>query len=139
MDYLREYAKRKEREAIILGWIPRGIGFWFWFGITIYLWRVKLVNIDLAASIGLGVGIFVWLLSHILLKIVGYRIIHTNLWENCGCGCLMQTLAFELLQYFAILLVSGWFYLSGGLTLPVTILCIIIGSANWLVLSYLNV
>jgi len=139
MEELAEYQKRKEMDLIIWPWIPRGFGFWIWFWITIYLWQLKLLNIDLAATIGLGAGIFIWLSFRFLLGLTGPWLIHTNLWENYGCGCVVKILAHELFQYLGIILLCIWLFYDGTITGISMISCISFGIINWFLISFLNI
>jgi len=139
MEELTEYNKRKEIDLVIWSWIPRGFGFWTWLWTTIYLWRIERFGIDFAATIGLGFGAFTWLVFRFVLSLTGSWLIHTNLWENYGCGCLVKVLVFELFQYLAIGLLCLWLFLAGTLTGTNALLCIIFGSINWFLISYLNI
>lgn len=139
MDELVEYQKRKEIDLIVWSWIPRGLGFWIWFWTTIYLSQLKLVNVDLASTIGLGTGSFIWLLFRLLLSLSGPWLIHTNLWENYGCGCVVKVLTHELFQYMGIILLCIWLFYAGILTGIIMVLCMIFGVINWFLISYLNI
>ena len=138
MEELTEYQKRKEIDLIAWSWIPRGFGFWAWYWTAIYLWRLQSVNIDLAATIGLGVGLVIWILFRFVLSLTGSWLIHTNLWENYGCGCLVRTLVSEFFQYLGITVLCIWLFYAGTLTGTVALLYIIFGIINWFLISFIN-
>jgi len=137
MNTNSDFEKQKKVDYLAWEWLPRGTGFWTWFIIAIYLWKFSGANLDRAATIGLGIGISAWIVVKILTVFIGPRIIYLNLWEY-GCGCLVRTIAIELFQYFAIAFICALAIKHGDFTITTAIIFFIIGSLNWLLISFKN-
>jgi hypothetical protein len=138
MDYFKEYNEQKKIDVIVWRSIPTTFGYWLWLGTTFYLWRFKSVEIDISATIGLGVGILIWLVSKLLLSVVGINLINMNLWENCGCGCLAKLIAIPQLPYIGIGLLGFWLYKAGNVGAREFVIGVIVAWLDWFLLSYLD-
>jgi hypothetical protein len=138
MDSLNEYNNQKKVDAIVWRSIPTTLAYWSWWIITIYLWQFMVMELDKSAAIGLGVSVLIWAVSKLLYLMIGINIIHLNLWDNCGCGCLAKIIAIPLLPYISILILAIWGYRSGSMNILISGVAIVMTWLAWFLLSYLD-
>lgn len=138
METLTEYEEEKKIDYVVWRSLPTIMGYWFWLAATIYFWQFRFIGIDLSASLGLGIGITTWLLSIVLLGILGKDVVRTNMWDVYGCGCLAKVVAIPILPYMGILAICIWAYKAGSIGIIESIVGLIIGWTNWFLLSFLD-
>lgn len=101
MNFLSDYYKQRSLSVHIWKSSSRGIAFWVGWVVTWFEWtRGK--SLDEAAMQGLQYGLLTLLAVHFIVNTIGTTIVDRNIWNYCGCGCLLGLGLSEVPQYFAV-------------------------------------